>query len=234
VEIDDATAGRFAGRTGMTPTCSRLSAILLACAWLPLQALGAPTTALDAYLSGVRTLRAEFSQEVTDGRGAQVQRASGSLVIQRPGKFRWELSPVSAAGIKQTPQLMVADGKNLWFYDRDLDQVSVKPAATSLTATPASLLSGDGNLAEFFEVRADGEREGLSWVRVVPKRGDADFREVRIGFKGKELTRMVLKDKLGQTVNLVFNSSARNVPVAENEVTFTPPAGADVIGTPVP
>jgi outer membrane lipoprotein carrier protein len=220
----------------MNPRFPRLSPILLACVLLPLQALGASSTALDTYLAGVKTLRAEFSQQVTDGRGAEVQRASGSLVIQRPGKFRWELSPVSAAGIKQTPQLMVADGKNLWFYDRDLDQVSVKPAATSLTATPASLLSGDGNLAEFFDVRADGERDGLSWVRVVPKRGDADFREVRIGFKGKdkELARMVLKDKLGQTVNLVFNVSARNVPVTEAEVKFTPPAGADVIGTPVP
>src|SRR5262245_57264233 len=192
----------------MTSRLFRVSILLLACALLPLQVSAAAATALDTYLSGVKTLRAEFSQQVTDGRGAEVQRASGSLVIQRPGKFRWELSPVSAAGIKQTPQLMVADGKNLWFYDRDLDQVSVKPAATSLTATPASRLSGDGNLAEFFDVRADGERDGLSWVRVVPKRSDADFREVRIGFKGKgkgkasELSRMVLKDKLGQTVNL--------------------------------
>jgi outer membrane lipoprotein carrier protein len=209
--------------------------ILLACALAP-QAFAATATALDAYLAGVRTLRAEFTQQVTDGRGSEVQRANGSLVIRRPGKFRWELTPVNAAGAKQTPQLMVADGKNLWFYDRDLDQVSVKPAASALTATPASLLSGDGKLGEFFEVRADGQREGLTWVRVVPKRGDADFREVRIGFKGSgsELSRMVLKDKLGQTVNLVFNVSARNVPVADAEVTFTPPAGADVIGTPIP
>jgi len=164
-----------------------------------------------------------------------VQRAQGILVIQRPGRFRWELTPVNAAGVKQTPQLMIADGKNLWFYDRDLDQVSVKPAAAALTATPASLLSGDGKLDEFFDVRAAGQRDGLSWVRVVPKRSDADFREVQIGFKGKdELSRMVLKDKLGQTVRLEFNVSTRNVPVADAEVKFTPPAGADVIGTPVP
>ena len=209
--------------------------MLLACALVP-QAFSATSTALDAYLAGVRTLRAEFTQQVIDGRGSEVQRANGSLVIQRPGKFRWELTPVNAAGAKQTPQLMVADGKNLWFYDRDLDQVSVKPAASALTATPASLLSGDGKLGEFFEVRADGQRDGLTWVRVVPKRSDADFREVRIGFKGSggELSRMVLKDKLGQTVNLVFNVSARNVPVADAEVKFTPPAGADLIGTPIP
>jgi outer membrane lipoprotein carrier protein len=216
---------------------TRLSHVLLAllaCACA--QARDVAPTALDAYLSEVRTLRAEFSQRVTDGRGSEVQRANGRFVIQRPGKFRWELMPVSATGAEQSPQLMIADGKNLWFYDRDLEQVSVKPAAAALTATPASLLSGDGRLDEFFQVRADGEREGLSWVRVVPKRNDADFREVQIGFKGygKELRRMVLKDKLGQTVQLDFQTSARNVPVADTEVKFTPPAGADVIGTPLP
>ena len=45
---------------------------------------------------------------------------------------------------------------------------------------------------------------------------------------------MVLKDKLGQTVRLDFFTSERNPPVAESEVKFTPPAGADVIGTPTP
>ena len=43
---------------------------------------------------------------------------------------------------------------------------------------------------------------------------------------------MVLKDKLGQTVRLDFESSERNPAVAEAEVKFIPPVGADVIGTP--
>jgi len=218
----------------MTRKMLCLTSALLACGLVP-QVFAATSTALDAYLAGVRTLRAEFTQQVTDGHGSQVQRANGSLVILRPGKFRWELTPVNAAGTRQTPQLMIADGKNLWFYDRDLDQVSVKPAASALTATPASLLSGDGRLGEFFDVRADGQRDGLTWVRVVPKRADADFREVQIGFKGSdELKRMVLKDKLGQTVRLDFDVSARNAPVTEAEVKFSPPPGADVIGTPIP
>jgi outer membrane lipoprotein carrier protein len=192
--------------------------------------------ALDAYLANLKTLRAEFSQVVTDGHGAEVQRATGKFVIQRPGKFRWELTPQTSAGRAQTPQLMVADGKNLWFYDSDLEQVSVKPAASALTATPASLLSGDGKFAEVFTVRDDGTRDGLDWVKVTPKKTDADFREARLAFKGTggELQRMVLKDKLGQTVRLDFVTSARNVPVAEAELKFTPPPGADVIGTPAP
>jgi outer membrane lipoprotein carrier protein len=192
----------------------------------------AQTTALDAYLGNVKTLRTEFTQVVTDAEGQVVQKARGVLAIKRPGRFRWELTPDGGVA----PQLMVADGRNLWFYDRDLEQVSVKSAATALTATPASLLSGDGKLTEFFEVRADGRRDGLDWVRVVPKRADADFREARLAFKGKdaELKRMVLKDKLGQTVQLEFVSSTRNTPVPDSDVSFAPPAGADVIGTAIP
>jgi outer membrane lipoprotein carrier protein len=186
-------------------------------------------TPLDAYLTNLKTLRAEFAQTVTDSKGRQVQNAQGTLVILRPGRFRWELTPQGS-----TPQLMIADGRNLWFYDRDLEQVSVKAASAALTATPAGLLSGDGNFRDLFTVAPTGKKEGFDWVLVTPKQNDADFREARLGFAKSELKRMVLKDKLGQTVRLDFLKSERNPSVAESEVKFTPPPGADVIGTPAP
>jgi outer membrane lipoprotein carrier protein len=190
-------------------------------------------TPLDQYLGHLKTLRAEFAQTVTDNKGRQVQAAEGRLVIVRPGRFRWELTPTGAGGSGgNSPQLMVADGKNLWFYDRDLEQVSVKPATAAITATPAGLLSGEGDVREWFTVKADGRKDGFDWVQVVPREPDADFREARLAFSNSELRRMVLRDKLGQTVRLDFRTSERNPPVAESEVSFTPPAGADVIGTP--
>jgi outer membrane lipoprotein carrier protein len=191
-------------------------------------------TQLDSFLEQLKTLRAEFTQVVTDGKGREVQNARGKLVIVRPGKFRWELTPASGAGANSSPQLMVADGKNLWFYDRDLEQVSVKAATAALTATPAGLLSGDGNIRELFTVAPAGKKDGFDWVLVTPRESDADFREARLGFGMSELKRMVLKDKLGQTVRLEFFKSERNPPVAESEVKFTPPSGADVIGAPTP
>jgi outer membrane lipoprotein carrier protein len=203
-----------------------LSGIVLSL--IALGASAATPTPLDQYLDGLRTLRTEFSQTVTDGRGEQVQQADGKLIIVRPGKFRWELTPAG----NPSAQLMVSDGKNLWFYDRDLEQVSVKPA-TVLTATPASLLSGAGDIRALFTVSAAGKRDGLDWVKVVPRQGDADFREAQLAFTRGELKRMVLKDKLGQTVRLDFLTSSRNVPVSESEVQFSPPTGADLIGTPV-
>ena len=210
---------------------NRFAALLLA-ALAPWAAVAASApasqTPLDDYLAQLKTLRTEFSQTVTDGRGEQVQQAEGKLVIVRPGRFRWELTPAG----NPSAQLMIADGKNLWFYDRDLEQVSVKPASV-LTATPASLLSGAGDVRALFTVSLAGKRDGLDWVKVIPKQADADFREAQLAFTRGELKRMVLKDKLGQTVCLDFTSSERNAAVAEAEMKFTPPEGADVIGTPV-
>ncbi len=208
-------------------------AALLAAFGVALAAQAAAQTPLDAYLAQLQTLRTEFSQTVTDSKGREVQKAFGKLTIVRPGKFRWELTPQSAGGA-QSPQLMVADGKDLWFYDRDPEQVSVKPAASALTATPAGLLSGQGDIREWFRISDAGRRDGLAWVKAVPKQGDADIREALLGFEKSELRRMVIQDKLGQSVRLDFLANERNAAVAAADVQFSPPAGADVIGTPIP
>jgi len=79
-----------------------------------------------------------------------------------------------------------------------------------------------------------GEHDGLNWVAVEPRAGDSDFRRARLGFVHGDLTRMILEDKLGQTATVIFDHAVRNGPVAPEEVSFTPPAGADVIGSPRP
>src|SRR6187551_3939914 len=84
----------------------------------------AAATALDGYLEGLKTWSAGFTQTVVDARGKQVNSGSGRLLVVRPGRFRWESAPEGAA---EAAQLLVADGRNLWFLDRDLDQATVKP-----------------------------------------------------------------------------------------------------------
>ena len=52
---------------------------------------------------------------------------------------------------------MVCDGTNLWFFDRDLQQVTVKPVDAALTATPAMLLSGGARrCAQNFKITPAG------------------------------------------------------------------------------
>jgi len=226
--------------TGATPaardaTPGATSMARVAAAAAPAAATAQSLTALDRFLAGLATLRVEFSQSLTDGRGREVESLTGSLVVVRPGRFRWEVQPAPRAGAApgEATQLMVADGRNVWFLDRELEQVTVKPAGNALTATPALLLSGTVELRSAFELRETGTRDGLAWVQVRPKRGDAEFREARLGFQAGELRRMEIDDKLGQKAVLIFGKARRNAPVAPAETSFTPPPGVDVIGRPV-
>jgi outer membrane lipoprotein carrier protein len=193
--------------------------------------LAAQSTPLDSYLDDMKTLRAGFLQTLVDAHGREIDRASGQLIVSRPGKFSWAIHP-QAASATDSGQLMVADGKNLWFLDRDLQQVTVKPVDAALSATPAMLLSGTVDVRKNFTITAAGKRDGLDWVLVEPRGSEADFRSALFGFEGRELKRLILEDKLGQTATVMFDHIERNGKVAPEEVSFTPPSGVDVIGTP--
>lgn len=189
-------------------------------------------TPLDRYLEHLKTLRVSFLQTVADAQGAEVGRSSGTLIVERPGKFRWEIKP-EAAGNATGGQVMVSDGRNLWYYDRDLQQVTVRPMTAALSATPAMLLSGTVDVRQHFTETSAGKREGLDWVYVEPRSTEADFKSALFGFDAKgTLQRMILEDKLGQTVTIIFQDVQVNVAVRDDALTFTPPQGADVIGTP--
>jgi outer membrane lipoprotein carrier protein len=240
-----------------------LLAVLAMVAVVP-AAFAAGPTPLDSFLDDMKTLRATFLQTLVDAHGREIDRSNGTLIVVRPGKFRWEIHPqgssagsgsgagsgtgsgsgggaaantgaAAAAGGSSGAgggQLMVADGRNLWFLDRDLQQVTVKPADAALSATPAMLLSGTVDVRKNFTVTPAPKRDGLDWVMVEPRGSEADFRRALLGFAGKDLKRMILDDKLGQTATVLFDHVERNGPVAPDEVSFTPPPDVDVIGTP--
>jgi outer membrane lipoprotein carrier protein len=235
---------------------SKLLLAVLAMVAVAPAAFAAGATPLDSFLDDMKTLRATFLQTLADAHGKQIDRSNGTLIVVRPGKFRWEIHPEGSgagsganAGTAASAgtgagtatgagagagggQLMVADGRNLWFLDRDLQQVTVKPADATLSATPAMLLSGTVDVRKNFTITPAPKRDGLDWVMVEPRGSEADFRRALLGFAGKELKRMILEDKLGQIATVLFDHVERNGPVAPEEVTFRPPPDVDVIGTP--
>jgi outer membrane lipoprotein-sorting protein len=62
----------------------------------------ANATALDRYLDGLKSLRTAFTQTVTNARGIQTEAGAGTLVVLRPGKFRWDYQPRAAAAATGT------------------------------------------------------------------------------------------------------------------------------------
>ena len=199
---------------------------------------------LQRFLGELHTYRAQFEQQVQDARGQVVDRGHGTLWVQRPGRFRWDYRPGAEAGdgattgggdANEVGQLLVTDGRNLWLYERDLQQATVRDAASAAAAAPMQLLSGDvAQLEGDFIVTRGADRDGLQWVEVKPRSATADFSRAELGFKGAALARMQISDKLGQQSTLRFTTSERNPVLKDDFFTFTPPAGVDVIGTPQP
>jgi outer membrane lipoprotein carrier protein len=214
----------------MSNSLRLLCAVMVMLFALPTQA-AEKQTVLDEYLRGMTTWSAQFTQTVQDARGKQAGVGRGRLIIVRPGRFRWESAPEGAA---DAVQLLVADGRNLWFLDRDLDQATVKLLKDALPQSPAMLLAGGTDLRAAFSIQSNGRRDGLEWARVLPKDVQSDFREALFGFKGKELARLVIVDKLGQRSTLAFTAVRRNAAVDPKLVEFTLPQGVDLIGIAVP
>jgi len=187
-------------------------------------ASASPAADVEKYLNGLASWSADFEQTIDDGRGNVLRSAAGRLYLQRPGKFRWDYS-------KPSEQLVLADGKQIWFYDKDLSQANVRDMDTSLASTPASLLSGSASVSSQFNVTSMPPNAGLQWFQLIPKHADTDFQLVRIGFnKNGELASMFLADKLNQITQLTFSNSKRNDSFAPDLFSFVPPPGVDVIG----
>lgn len=177
-----------------------------------------------AYLGALETLSAEFVQVVRDRDGQIIDRSSGTLSLARPDRFRWDYRDPHE-------QTIVADGRKLWLYDADLEQVTVRALEAGLGATPAMLLSGAGKVGDAFD-SAGIERDGAwTWARLEPKQGGSDFEQVSLGFDGAgELVAMELRDKLGQSTQVDFSHARRNVALDASLFRFAPPPGVDVIG----
>jgi outer membrane lipoprotein carrier protein len=198
---------------------------LLAAALAALPATAAWAGAVDAFLaftSSSRTATARFEQQVFDRSGRQVERATGDFAFSRPGKFRWAYD-------RPLRTLVVADGRKLWIYDEDLNQVTVRPMDRALSATPAALLAGEADVTAVFTLREAGRVDGLEWLEAVPKERDTGFDRVRIGMKGGAPAAMELVDSLGGRTVLRFPEFRARAAVDPSVFRFTPPAGADVL-----
>ena len=176
---------------------------------------------LDDYLSGLGTVSSQFEQRLFDEQHKLIERARGTVLIDRPGRFRFDYT--------DPPQLIVGDGAKVWIHDPDLAQVTVRDIDSALGSTPAVLLTTDRPVEERFRVEALDAGAGVDAFVLEPKIEDASFIRIRLAFAGGELRRMELADQFGQTSLITFTDIHRQPVVPPGAFTFTPPAGVDVI-----
>jgi len=198
-------------------------AVLLAALLAPALAPAAGVERFQSYLRGTQTARADFEQKVFDSERKLVQESKGSFSFLRPGRFRWVYA-------QPYPQLIVGDGRRVWIYDEDLNQVTVRAMAKALGSTPAALLAGAADVERAFELADAGSRDGLEWLEAKPREREAGFERIRLGMGTLGVQAMELTDHFGQTTVLRFSNVVRNPQLDPASFRFVPPKGADVLG----
>ena len=179
---------------------------------------------LAAFSSGLKGLDGRFEQSLYDLDGRLKETSTGRVALSAPRLFRWEYA---------TPyeQLIVADGEQVWVFDPDLDQVTVRAQGPAEQDSPLAALLDPAKLEADFNVREGGESDGLSWLLLSPREADrASFSSARLGFDGQSLVRMEVVDTLGQRTEVAFSGWKRNPAFDRGTFRFVPPAGVDVVG----
>lgn len=181
------------------------------------------TEKLNDFVKNVVTFKANFKQTVLDTKGNVMERAEGQFALDRPGKFRWDYK-------EPFPQHIVADGQRIWFYDVDLEQVTVKSQQEALADTPATLLSGDTLPEDKYLLTEISTDDGMFWVKLIPKDVESSFQTIALAFDDHSLRTMIMKDSFDQRTRLVFTQVEKNPKLAKDAFVFIPPLGVDVVG----
>ncbi len=179
---------------------------------------------LNAFAKGLKGLDGRFSQQVYDAKGKLKETSNGRVAMATPRLFRWEY-------VKPYPQLIVADGKTVWVYDPDLQQVTKRPQGIEEQNSPLSALIDPGKLDKQFKVTDAGSKDGLQWLTLKPRDEDnASFQSARLGFNKNGLMQMQVIDVVGQRTQIAFSGWKRNPAFTRTTFRYTPPKGVDVVG----
>ena len=177
---------------------------------------------LAQLLDAMHSLQAQFVQTVADGNGRVLQQTAGKMSLIRPGKFRWDTqSPAK--------QLLIADGRKIWLYDQDLQQVTVQKQQNFNPRSPAMLLNGSTKmLAHDFNVSFVKQGDPVIF-KLAPKKASNLFQSVSLSFKNKQLQQMRMLDNLGQVTTIYFTQVRLNPPLPTGLFKFITPKGVDVV-----
>ncbi len=190
---------------------------------LPLMVKADGITSLKNFYDKTHAMHANFYQVVTDRQGRKIQEVYGEMQLKRPNKFRWDYN-------KPYEQQIISDGNQVWLYDTELAQVTVRTLSKALGSSPAALLAGDDSLDKNFKLMNTSQKDSLDWVSATPKDKETGFEKISLGFKDNTLQEMDLVDSFGHQTQIIFSKVVLNPSLADKLFLFKAPKGVDVVG----
>lgn len=199
----------------------KIALLLTLCSYSVFALAEEASDVLQKKLNALSSMSANFTQTVKV-KQKTVSRSSGTMALQRPGRFRWKtLDPMQ--------QLIVADGQKMWVYDIELEQVTVKKQEKGLGGTAALFLSGyDNEVSKDFDVKEQNEGKKAVFD-LKAKASKENFQRIKLIFNQDQLTGLELYDQLGQITYVALSQIKNNGQLPSKLFQFTPPKGVDVV-----
>ncbi len=178
---------------------------------------------LERFASELKNFQADFTQTVISQDGRIQDRTEGQVWLQTPDKLRWVYGG-------EFPELIVADGHNIWIYDESLEQVTVKPQSEDTADSPLMLLTDVSHLDEQFKVTEAGDVDDVLLLELRSLDPEAEFERLLLGLDGNGIRMMTMEDAFGQRTEIQFTNTSKNTAVDEQLFSFEPPEGTDLVG----
>jgi outer membrane lipoprotein carrier protein len=168
---------------------------------------------------------ADFRQETEVKTLNRKLKASGKLYFKRPGKMLWRYEEPKG-------QFVLADGKNLYFYQPEQNQVIKSPLKNAFRSDiPLSFLLGLGNLKKDFNATLKGTEENQYVLRFEPKGELGGFSEVlvAVGRSTSDIDWVSVRDAAANVTTIRFSGMRKGVGVQESLFRFQVPDGVDIV-----
>lgn len=186
-------------------------------------------TALQRKYDGVRDFSADFVHTYRGGVLNRQLRETGSLLIKKPGKMRWEYKSPER-------KIFVSDGAKVYYYLPQDKQVVVSAVpGDDRATTPALFLAGRGNITRdftpSFAERPAGQPDGTRALKLVPRKAEPDYEWLIVSVDPATLALrgLVTGDSQGGTSSFSFTNMKENIGLADKPFVFTPPRGVEVV-----
>ena len=174
---------------------------------------------LHLLLKPMNSLSADFTQQIMGLDNNHLQRLTGNLSLKKPNQLRWNV-------VSPMPQLVMSDGKLVWLYDPDLEQVVIQSFSDDFMANPMRILLGniDQLNNDFNVIRSDDNSFSLS-----PKQKNSLFLAIHLRFTDSVLSHIDYQDNFGQSAQLSLTQVKLNPPLAKPAFVFDIPQDVDII-----
>jgi outer membrane lipoprotein carrier protein len=173
-------------------------------------------------------LEANFLQEYVGKVMKRPQKGEGKVYFKKKGMMRWDY--------KSPNQMLISNGRTLWYYQPEENQVFVSDVAKVLKErTPLAFLSGEGDLNREFTIvnfNESGNQKQDSFVLELAPKDPNDVLSkltLMVDKKSYYVTQADVFDGLGNVTRTRFIDIKTNVGLSSSFFNFTIPPGAEIL-----